>query len=197
MINSFSEIINYDGVNFQDHLKRLNLYHLFEPIFSCADFDDNTLHLKIIQYIVFSHSLESAKLTVSGDRRKEIHKIFQDLDIPDEHYENVVMIKNTSVLKAIQLWLKFKDNRQVEYLYTLQNAYVQQQAAALKEIRKSTGEIDYDQKMRCIEHMTELKQMIKDAESELQQNDEKLKEAYKEISRVNKKKTASVEDFIS
>jgi hypothetical protein len=194
MINSFFEVTQYSGFDYAEYLEKLNILRIFEPIFK--EYEDPDLCKKVIKYIAYTHSMESDKLSIGGDRRKEISKVFKDLQIANEYYEELVLLKNTSVIKSVQRWMDYKDNRQIEYLFTLQNAYVQQQAASLKDILKATSEVDYDQKMRCIEHMTELKKMIKDAESELQQNHEKLKEGYKEVSKAAKKNTASVEDFL-
>lgn len=194
MINAFFEVTQYSGFDYAEYLEKLNILRIFDPIFK--EYEDHDLCKKIVKYIVYTHSLESDKLSIGGDRRKEVSKVFKDLKIPDEYYEDLVLVNNIAVIKSAQRWMEYKDNKQIEYLFTLENAYVQQQAAALKDIRKATGEIDYDQKMRCVENMTELKKMIKDAESELQQNHEKLKEAYKEVSKAAKKNTASVEDFL-
>jgi hypothetical protein len=196
MISLFNEIVNYDGVNFQDHCERIGVSYIFEPIFTSTVYDDNELHIKIAKYIALTHSIESHKLTMSGDRRKEIHAVFKEFGIDDEHYNGIVLLKDRDVVKSVQLWMSKQDNRQAEYLFTLQNAYVQQQTAALDNLKKPDGiSTDYDQKMRCIEHMTELKKMIKDAESELQQNDPKMKAAHQEVKRAAAKTTLSIEHF--
>lgn len=203
MINSFQEITTYSGFDYKDYLGQISLLHIFESIFK--EYEDIELCAKIIRYIAYTHSIESNKISVGGDRRKELYRVFKEMGIPDEepnaeyprnYYEEIVLLKNEAIVKSIQLWLQHKDNRQLEYLFTLQNAYVQQQSAALKDIRKSTGEIDYDQKYKCIGYMMELKKMIKDAESELQQNNPKLKEAYEEIKQsAVKSNTIGVEHY--
>lgn len=198
MINSFQEISIFSGDDFRDHLGRISLDHIFDPLLKEYGYDP-ALCVKIIKYIAFGNSIESDKISVGGDRRKELHKIFRYLDIPNEgvdpkflsikrnYYEEIVLLSNDSVAESIIRWLKHKDNRQIEFLFTLQNAYVQQQAASLKEIRKSSGEVDYDQKFKCIGYMMDLKNKIKDAESELQQNDPKLKAAYEELKQAKQK----------
>lgn len=194
MINSYFELVNSNDDDFEDYLSRINLYRIFESIFQ--EYDEMELCKKIILYIGHTHTLESNKISVGGDRRKECYQIFKDLKIPEDHYDDVVLLKGTPILKAVQLWMQYQDSRQIEYLFTLQNAYAQQQAAALKDIPRSGGGVDYDQKQRCIEHMTELKKMIKDAESELQQNHDKLKEAYNEVKKNTKvKNTIGPESF--
>jgi hypothetical protein len=187
MISLFQEIVNFDGVNFQYHCERIGVFSIFEPIFTSTAFDDNELHIKIAKYIALTHSIESQKLTMSGDRRKEIHAVFKELQIDDEHYNCIVLLKDRDIVKSVQAWMAKQDNRQAEYLFTLQNAYVQQQTAALDNLKKPDGlSTDYDQKMRCISHMTELKGMIKEAEAELQQHDPKMKVAYQEVKKAAK-----------
>lgn len=202
MINSFQEITIFDGSDFKDHLGKINLDHIFDPVLKEYVYDP-ALCVRIIKYIAFSNSIESNKISVGGDRRKELHKIFRDLEFPQEgidplfpnikraYYDEVVLMGNESVVESIIRWLKHKDNRQLEFLFTLQNAYVQQQAAALKEIKKSSGEVDYDQKYKCVGYMMDLKLKIKDAEAELQQNDPKLKEAYEEVKQAKQRITTT------
>jgi hypothetical protein len=196
MISLFQEVVNFDGVNFQDHCERIGVLYIFEPIFTSTAFDDNELHIKIAKYIALTHSIESQKLTMSGDRRKEIHAVFKELDISSEYYDGVVLLKNASVLKSVQLWMEKQDSRQIEYLFTLQNAYVQQQTASLANLLKSDGiNVDYDQKMRCISNMAELKKMVKDAQSELQQSDPKMKESYNDVKKASAKFTVGPETY--
>lgn len=192
MINSFQEVSTLSGDDFRDHLGKISLDHIFDPVFKEYAYDP-PLCMKIVKYIAYGNSIESNKISVGGDRRKELYKIFRDLEIqnsgteplfPDiqrNYYDEIVLLGNDAIVESIIRWLKHKDNRQLEFLFTLQNAYVQQQAASLKEIKKSSGEVDYDQKFKCIGYMMDLKNKIKDAESELQQNDPKLKEAYEEV----------------
>lgn len=196
MIGLFQEIVNYEGLNFHNHCERIGVSYIFEPIFTSTVYDDNELHIKIAKYIALTHSIESQKLTMSGDRRKEIHAVFKELQIDDEHYNAIVLLKDRDVLKAVQLWMAKQDSRQAEYLFTLQNAYIQQQTAALDNLKKSDCiNTDYDQKFKCVEYMTELKKMIKDAESELQQNDPKMKEAHQEVKRSATKFTVGPETY--
>lgn len=197
MINLYQQITQYDGVNFHDHLERIGAFSIFEPILTSKFFDDNVVQIKSCQYIAYTHSAESPKLNVGGDRRKMLNDVFKSLGIGDEFYQPLVCLEHPAVVEVVKKWMDKKDDRQLEFLFTLQNAYVQQQKASLEMLKKSDlVTIDYDQKMKCIEHMVELKKMIKDAESELQQNDPKLKQAYEEVKNAAKKsQTLSVENF--
>lgn len=196
MVSLYNEIVNFDGVNFRDHADRIGMFNIFQGIFESTEFEDNFLQIKIAKYIAFSHSKESTKLSIGGDRRKEIRTIFKELEIPEDYYNGVVLLKNKIILKAVQLWMDKMDSRQTEYLLTLQNAYMQQQAASLSDLKKPDGaSTDYDQKFKCIEYMDKLKKMIKDAEIELQQKDPKMKEAYKEVKKASPKLTVGPETY--
>lgn len=179
MVNGFHETVSFDG-DYEEIFDKFNFIRIFDPIFK--SFPDKQEAGRIVKYIAYAFSLESNKITVSGDRRKETQDIFNELKIKKDLYTDVVLLQNNEILKSVQAWCKFQDSAQLEYLFTLKQAYVQQQSAAISPLKKSDGvNIDFDQKQKCIEHMRELKQWIKDAESELQQNNPKLKEAYKDI----------------
>lgn len=177
MINAFNEIIKCEE-DFSQLLDKYPFLRIFEPVI--IEFPDN--YSSIIKYIAYAFSIESNKITLQGDRRKETTSIFKELKIKEEFYTDIILLQNRELLKSVQQWVKFQDSAQLEYLFTLKESYVQQQSAAVSPLKKSDGiSIDYDQKQKCIEHMSELRLMIKDAESELKQNDPKLKEAYKEV----------------
>lgn len=196
MVDLFTEVIKFEGVNFVDHLERLGIYFVFETVMESDYFDDNVLKIKVCQYVAYGHSIESRRITMGGDRRKELSDIFKFLGIDSKFYDSIVLMKNPAVVKSIQRWLDKKDSRQIEFLFTLNNAYVQQQAGSLADLKKSDLiNTDYDQKFKCIEHMTDLKKMIKDAESELQQSDPKLKEAYQDVKKAASKVTVGIEHF--
>lgn len=198
MINLYQEITQFDGVNFHDHLKRIGAFDIFEQILNSSEFNDNTEQIKVCQYVVYTHSMESPKIYVGGDRRKMLSSVFKSLSLDDKLYQPLVCLENFDVISVVKKWMDKQDDKQLQFLFTLQNAFVQQQTASLAMLPKSSGGVDYDQKMRCIEHMVELKKMIKDAESELQQNDPKLKQAYEEVKMAGKRSsTLSVEDFVS
>jgi hypothetical protein len=186
MISQFSEVVEHDEGDYKEHLDKVALLHIFEPIFD--EYKDIDVCKKIIKFIAYAYSIYSSKISIGGDRRKEKSGIFKTLEIPVELYQDVVLLNNMSIVKASQNWMRSQDNRQLEYLLTLEELYVQQQTAALQPLKKSDGiSIDYDQKQKCIEHMTDLKKMISDAESTLQQNDPKLKQAYEEVKTAKQK----------
>lgn len=197
MVNAFNEIIQCEE-DFASILDKYNFLRIFEPVI--IEYQHRDIYQKIIKYIGFAFSNESNKITVEGDRRKETEAIFKQLQIDEKLYNDVVLLQNASVLKSVKDWLSYQDNSQFEFLLTLKEAYVQQQTASVSPLKKSDGiSIDFDQKQKCIEHMLELRKMIRDAESELKQNDPKLKQAYKDVSNVivRSKKTLGVETMLN
>src|SRR5580765_6143085 len=121
MVNGFSEIVNYEG-NYEDIFDKYNFVRIFEPLFK--EFPEKETACKIVKYIAYAFSLESNKITVSGDRRRETSSIFDYLKINKDLYTDVILLENKAVLKSVQSWCKFQDSAQLEYLFTLKEAYV-------------------------------------------------------------------------
>lgn len=194
MINYFQKIISYDKTDIEDHLKKMNLYHIFSPIFT--EYKERSID--VIKFIVYAFTYGSPKIGILNDRKKEKEAILHYLGLEKDIYENdLIYLKNTIVVGVIEKWLKYGDNRQIEYLMILQESYVQHQRAAISNIKKGDSEnTDFDQKFKCVEYMEKLKKMIKDAESELQQNDPLFKEVYSEVYKAKHKKSFGLETVL-
>lgn len=187
MTNAYYEIVSHEG-DYRNIFDKYLFLKIFEPIIEY--FEDVDTATKVIKFIVYGFSLESTKLTVTGDRRKELVAIFNELEIDKKLYKEVVLLENGIILSCSQKWLIYQDNAQLEYLFTLEQAYIQQQTASISPLKKSDGvNIDYDQKQKCIEHMRELRKWIKEAQAELIQSNAKMKEAYKDVGVDNTKKS--------
>ena len=200
MVNAFAELTSYQG-DFSDIKEKYTFMDLFAPLFEQYAAQPK-LATKIIKYILYAFSIESTKITLGGDRAKETTLLFKELGIDEGRskdeslLEDIVLLQDDNVLICVNKWLKWQDSRQIEFLFTLHQEYVQQQHASLSKIRTSSGEIDWDQKMKCIEHLKELKVMIKDAESELMQNNPAMKHIFKAAERGNVKNTMGAESFV-
>lgn len=197
MNNPYQIVTEHEG-NYENFFDLYLFFKIFRPIWE--EFEDKSTATKIIKFIVYGFSLQSTMITVNGDRRKELHAIFDHLEIDKKRYREVVLLEDTVVMECCRKWMDFQDSSQLEYLLTLKQSYIQQQAASISPLRKSDGvAIDFDQKHKCIEHMRELNQWIKEAEQELIQNNPKLKESYK-IAGVdntrNNKRNKGMEAFL-
>lgn len=189
MINPYFEIITKEEDNFKDFLERVRLLDIFKEIFDT--FPEMDLCKKIVKFITYAYSLESDKISTSGDRRVEKKRIFDSIGLKGKEIEELVLnLEAPSVIICIEKWLAFQDNDNFNYLVTLKENYVQQQRGSLLPTT------DYNQKQKCVEHMNSLRKMIKEATSELIQNSEKLKEAHVEVRKAAKKhNTTGIEAF--
>jgi hypothetical protein len=191
-ITSTSEAINADG--FKEQLEDLNVLNIFGPLYE--EFKDKPLLLikKIVLYILYCYSMDSPKISINGDRGSEKGTIFRALNFPYKDdkelntlYEQIVMLRSSAVVLSATAWMEKQGERQFQYYITLQESYFEMQRAALMGLQNSHGGIDYDQKQRCIEHMTDTRKLIKEAESALQQNSNELKGAHQELKSAREK----------
>lgn len=194
MFSVYHEIVSSQSDNIFYLLAKLGKDVIFDDL--TAAYEGDELLKKAVKFIVYCYSIDSDRISLGSDRRKEKAAIFKMLDIDPALYDDFVLLGEKAVVESAQKWLRDQDSVQFEFLTTLREAYVQQQAAALKPLEKASGGTDWDQKQKCIEHMASLKKMIKDAEAELKQNDPKLKEAHEEVQKASKKiSTIGPENF--
>jgi hypothetical protein len=198
MINPFQSVIAYEDDNWNDFFERVNLLEIFKELI--AWYGDNKPLLKsFIKYIVWAYSKDSDMVVLGMDWQDNKRKIFDVSGfLPEQKYlDTTVHLKDFVVLKTIQNWLRFQDsNTWVEYC-NLKDLRQQMQLASVSDLKKSSGEIDYDTKFKCATYSKDLLQMIKDLEQELIQNDMKLKEGVNEVKTASRKvkQTFGAENF--
>jgi hypothetical protein len=173
MINPFQSVIAYEDDNWNDFFERVNLLEIFKELI--AWYGENKPLLKsFIKYIVWAYSKDSDMVVLGMDWQENKRKIFDVSGfLPEQKYLDVtVHLKDFVVLKTIQI-------------------------ASVSDLKKSSGEIDYDTKFKCATYSKELLQMIKDLEQELIQNDMKLKEGVSEVKAASRKvkQTFGAENF--
>lgn len=193
MINPFKEITEYQGKNIFDLLSNIDLDMLFEPLREVFLINEDVPDIRIcnqaVKFIVYCYSSESDKITIGGDRRREKAAVFALLDMDGNLYNDFVVLENEAVIEVVQAWLRRQKNHLFEYWITLREVYVQQQTAALKPLQNGDGGIDYNQKQKCVEHMADLKKMMKEAEAEVHQNDPMYKTLVEDVKKHSPKST--------
>lgn len=196
MTQPYYSIIEYEEDDWGEFLERVCLIEIFKPVIEYYK-DIGTLKC-VIRYIVYAYSLESDKVILGMEWQKNKQHIFEFVlakPIKDI-YEELVLLKNPSVVAAIHNWLEFGDNDTFKQLSSLKDLRVEMQLSSVSAIKKPSMEIDYDQKFKNAEYSAKLKIMISDLESELIQNNHKLKEGVKEIKTAqNKKNSRSVGSY--
>lgn len=192
----YTDITTYEGSDMDDFLTKIKLIHIFESIFQ--EYPDKSIAKLVIKYIVYAYSVNSEMVVLGSAWLKNKQRVFEACYLPPEkrYYEDLVHLKCDAVRKAIRNWIEWQDENNWVELCMLNDLRVQMQISATSDIRKSSGEIDFDQKMKNAEYSNKLSQMIRDKENELIQNNPKLKEAIKEFKQFKtEKQTLGAEKF--
>lgn len=185
MISSYNDIINYDGNDFEDYLNMICLIDIFKDLINL--FKDKKNELKqAIKYILWTYSKQSDYVILGDDWLVNKKRIFDKTFLPKEYYEDLVLLKNRIVIDTIQRWVDFQDDEVSATLFSLRDLMIEMRLSSNSNIKNAQDEINYDQKYKNANYSIELKQKIKDLESELIQNDMRLKEGVKEIKRATK-----------
>lgn len=194
MINARLQVINYEGIEWEEYLKKHYLIDIFLPVLK--EYPENIIRKGVLKYIVSTYSLDSDAVIISLEWKCNKQKIFNKCGLPDSLWEDIGLLKNENVLKSINKWLNFQESDVWVQLCTLRDLRVEMQMSANSKILKSSGEIDYSQKFLNATYANDLQKMIKDLEQQLIQNNPILKEGYKEVYKASRRNTKSVEDFI-
>lgn len=186
MIQSYQELISYKEDEWQDFLERICLIEIFMPVLT-AYTDKDTLKC-VIRYIVYTYSKQSDKVQLGVETLKNKEQIFEFVMVKPEKklYNDLVLLESSAVIESVHKWLDYQDSGVWKQLCVLKDLKVEMQQAANSAIKKASGEIDYDQKMKNAEYATKISGMIKELEAELIQNDKTMKDVVKEV-RSNKK----------
>lgn len=196
MINAYSSIISYQDDEWEEYLNKLALIDIFQPVINKYK-DKNTLKC-VIRYIVWAYSVDSEMIVLGDDWKSNKMRIWEAAQVsPIKNlYEELVLLKSKEVVLTIERWLEFGDNDTFKQLKILKDLRIEMQLSCVSDIKTASGQIDYDQKFKNAEYTIDLKKMIKDLESELIQNNVRLKEAVKDIKTASKiKQTVSPEIF--
>lgn len=199
MISAFKEITTCD-TDMLDRLMEIQLLDIFYPLFTLEISDgDNASRVlkynkptatKIVKYIAHCYSIESDKVIKGGDWMKIKGDTFRALDIPSKFYDDVVNCKCFDTVKVIKGWLEYQNQENLETYCMLSDLIGEFRLAANAEIRKSSGEIDYEQKRKCAEAVLDLQVLRNNVEQKLIQNNPTLK-GLPEVKLVAKKKNVT------
>ena len=189
MISAYHSLVTYSEGEWEEYLEKIALIDIFGPLLK--SYPDKGDFQCVIRYILLAYSKESEMLVIGSDWGKTKKKIFEAAAIkPNVHfYTDLVHLKNRAVLDCIKRWLDYQNDETFEMLQTLKDLKTELQMSTLTEIKKSSGEIDYDQKFKNAEYCINLQGMIKDLESQLIQANPKLKDSvseYKEAAKSSK-----------
>lgn len=196
MISAYNSLVTYSGDQWEDYLYKMCLYDIFKDLIK--EYPDKDDFTAIIRYIVMAYSVESDAIVIGSDWLKNKQRIFEKCDINKNSrlYVDLVHLKSKVILDTIHKWLEFCDNDLGTQLQILKDLRVEMQITCLTDIKKASGEVDFDQKFKNAQYSIDLKKMIKDLESELIQTSVKLKDSIKEYKEAKKKNSFGLETFL-
>lgn len=190
MIIPTNDLINYEGYDWQDYLNKMCLYEIFKDLSEEYGSDSEVL-TGLIRYIIWAYSLDSSKIVLRQEWVANKKRIFKAAELPITMEQDVVFLKNPTILYTVKRWLNSQDGENYSNYCMLNDLISEFRIAANSPIKKSTGEIDYEAKRKCAESVLDLLVKKGEVEQKFIQNNEKLKEAYKEVSHLNGKQTGS------
>ena len=215
MINAYDEINRYSGTDWDDFLERASLLSIFEPVLE--RYKDAGLRKSIITFIARVYTRTSPHIVEGMEWTSNKKKVFESLLIHQDIFHELVRFENKKALTdiydseeyaekekdidalklSINRWLNFQNSDTFVMLCVMRDVKIEMQVSATGKIRKSGGEIDYDQKFKNTQHALQLRTMISDLEKELIENDDRLKEGVRELRKETKKSdTFSIESSI-
>lgn len=199
MIDPYSCIINYseDENSFDEYLKKKHLFDLFKDLLE--EFPDVKTFLGVVKYILYSYSPNSDMLLMNGETfDKTSQRIFKKTKLPQSLYEKVALLESENVQLAIERWLNFLNAEEYTNFVHFRDLRRTMLSSSIGSIEKSTGEQDYEQKMKNAHHAKALLEMMKESLAKYVQNTPKLKNSMTAYDTVKlNRNTAAVEDFIN
>lgn len=190
MVIPTNDLINYEGNDWQQYLNKLCLYDIFKDL--CEEFgSDKEMLTGLMRYIVWAYSIDSNKIVLRQEWMANKKRIFKVASLPILMEEDVVYLKNKTILYTIKKWLTSQNEENYSTYSMLNDLIMELRVASNSPIKKSTGEIDYKTKVECAESVIELLAKKAEIEQKFIQNNDKLKEAYKEVSHLNSKQAGS------
>jgi len=201
MVNAYTSLINTDEYDYEEYLRKLHLFEVFKDVIK--EYRDREDYLEIIgavvKFIAWGYSIESDMLFMNGegwDKTRE--RIFKKTNLPQNLFEDVALLKNISVQSSIERWLRLQNSEEFTNYVHFRDLRFEMLSSSTGTILKSTGERDYEQKMKNAVHAKELLEMMKEALAKYVQNSPKLKNSIKAFDAVVlNKNTATVEDFLN
>jgi len=194
MIRPYHSILSYSGEFWREFLESIYLLDIFSDLLE--EFNDPEKFTRVIHYILYTYSIASDRIISGMDTEKNKKSNFSYCRLAEDEWQQIGMLQSPAVLKAVMGWLKYQDQEVFTQLSLLKDLKTEMQISSVSTIKKSSGEIDFDQKFKCATYALDLRRMIRDLENELLQNSPALAELVKEVKAVKKAQVTGIELFI-
>lgn len=202
----YNGLIQYEevGGDMVQRIRLMGMYDVFESLDRFCDGDMSRFNPALF-YIIHTYSFESkyhvlgvewldikkkVLAQVGGEELKKISitRTINEMPVYSTLYDELLYMTDPQIVLTIDKYLSYQGNRNFKHLIMLKDLYEQMVRGALEPIRKSTGEVDFDQKNKnrgyaasILNEITEWEQKVTDQTSQL------IKEGVKEL---NKRKTS-------
>jgi hypothetical protein len=201
MRSTYEQITQYDGTEFEEYLRKLNLLRLFTDLHTMFK---NTGHFEsIVKYIVHCYSFESEFVARGATWAQIKHNVAKYVMLPESLNTVVVELgihtqfeaepkddqkkeekrkfelQVSSVTQAIHDYMSFENDRDNRHLKKLYDLYEEQQAGM------SDSSISYDEKDKCRKRAKETREEIEQIEQGIKNKiTNPLKEGLREMDKV-------------
>lgn len=199
----YKALIQYEDIqgDMVERIRELYVQHVFKPMTEYYG-DNLQLFNKALFFILHTYSLNSKyhilgqdwleiKLRIAervGINKEEpfmVRKTTEDEE--DESTENVllytdlILLESPEVVKTIQNYLNFQGNRNFKHLCMLKDQYEQMVNGSLDPIKKSSNDIDFEQKNKNRGYATKILKEIMEWEQKMAEDNQELKDAVEEF----------------
>jgi hypothetical protein len=192
MVNPYQALTTYEHGHWKKLFDELGLLDVFGELLGTFTAPESTR--KIIRYIAWTYSHNSERLVAGMDWENNKRNNFNYAGLPGDLWESIGLLKDHTVLRAIQKWLEYQDDPVFKQLQCMKDLKLEMQLSAVGRISKASNEIDYDQKYKNANYALDLEKMIKQLENQLIQNNPALKDAVRE-TKFSRKTTMGVETY--
>lgn len=187
MISPYHEITTIDHDDLEDFLRKVHLIKIFEPLLE--EFQDKSLFKGIVKFIAWGYSINSDMLNTSGNTWGKVSELIYDkCDLPQNSdiHDAVCKLKSAAVRDSIERWVQFQNDENWNQFIHYRDLRREFLELSLSPLRKATGEIDIEAKMKAAIYAKDLLKMMEDARDTFIQNNSKLKASVEAVNRVNK-----------
>lgn len=202
MISAYQVLVKQEEEDFQEYLKRVHLFSIFQPLLE--EFADPELFKGVVRFIAWSYSMESEMLLTQGNTWSKVcDEIYEKSELPDDRkeidgvYNAVCNLQSENVRDSIErfLLLQNEDNWiQYTHFRDLRKQFLE---LSVSDMKKNTGEIDIEAKMKAAIYSKDLLKMMDDARDGFIQNHPKLRSSVEAMNKAsnNSKNSRSVGSF--
>lgn len=180
MIAPYQVLVKQDEEDFEEYLRKVHLFDIFKPLLE--EFGDIELFKGVVKFIALGFSIDSDQLHTQGNTwGNVVEVIYENSGLPDDReqkdgiYNSVCLLQSDNVLDSIERWLRHQNSENWTQYIHYRDLRRQFLSLSLSDMKKATGEIDIEAKMKAAIYSKDLLKMMEDAREGFIQNHPKLK----------------------